>query len=249
MDDTADILSVFQNILKVCLGEEVVLVVLQEVVFDHLIVTARHALTDHLGVYAVFLDGNAVIGVGVFAVILGQKLQQLGDHRVVEGVLIGAAEHIADKNGDQIHRIAVLDALLAELAVLHHKLVIVDIGILQNASDDKGRHGDCIDIQHPESADQQDTRKEDHQRVKDAHDKNRCRVLGSAFELRQREPRDEYDIECNVKKGNVKIGNKSSSGKYKSNNRLLFCQQIYLLPIDRPRNSLISDICRFTVSP
>lgn len=30
------------------------------------------------------------------------------------------------------------------------------------------------------------------------------------------EPRDEYDIECNVKKGNVKIGNKSSSGKYKS---------------------------------
>ena len=30
------------------------------------------------------------------------------------------------------------------------------------------------------------------------------------------EPREEYDIECNVRKGDVKIGNKSSSGEYKS---------------------------------
>ena len=48
------------------------------------------------------------------------------------------------------------------------------------------------------------------------------------------EPRDEYDIECNVKKGNVKIGNKSSSGKYKSKAGLyswLGSQDFHKIPI------------------
>ena len=74
MDDTAYVISVFQNILKVCFGEDVVSVVLQKVIFDDPLLATRHALADDLVVCAVFLYGDTVIDVGVLAVILGQKL-------------------------------------------------------------------------------------------------------------------------------------------------------------------------------